>query len=327
MRLYGDPPEPHVHLSVHPHDFFKIDSVVGWKVNKGRFTISIYDTTKLFLSTVNSAGNRITSDSDTTGTLKRGPRIDIYGCSYTFGFSVADSCTSSYKLQQMLPDVQVINKGVPGYGLAQMFLLLKQSIAEGDTPTIAVFNYGALHDVRTPLNKDWISFFGYTITEGYSSVFKKMRYPYMEYRNDSLQLAYSPFDKWTKDWPFRKRSYLINYLNTFYFYYFFDSRSKDYLHLISRKTAFEIMNYCKLNHITPIFANVFPDQGKDILDSLAAKGFYTLNYGIKVYDDDMPNKYNCGTIDPDHPNCLAHSIYAQKLYDLIRTKKLLSADQ
>ncbi|MBI5056916.1 MAG: SGNH/GDSL hydrolase family protein [Nitrospirae bacterium] len=53
-------------------------------------------------------------------------RILIFGDSFTFGDEVSDNETYSYYLQEMLPNIEVINMGVHGYGHDQMLILLRE---------------------------------------------------------------------------------------------------------------------------------------------------------------------------------------------------------
>ena len=53
-------------------------------------------------------------------------RILILGDSFTFGEEVSDTETYSYYLQQLLPDVEVINLGVHAYGHDQMLLYFNE---------------------------------------------------------------------------------------------------------------------------------------------------------------------------------------------------------
>ncbi|MFH1801154.1 MAG: hypothetical protein ABH891_09985 [Candidatus Omnitrophota bacterium] len=53
-------------------------------------------------------------------------RILCLGDSFTFGEGVSDSETYPHYLQQMLPDAEVINMGVHGYGHDQMLIYLKE---------------------------------------------------------------------------------------------------------------------------------------------------------------------------------------------------------
>lgn len=53
-------------------------------------------------------------------------RILVLGDSYTFGEEVSDNETYSYYLQEMIPNTEVINLGIHGYGHDQMLLYLKE---------------------------------------------------------------------------------------------------------------------------------------------------------------------------------------------------------
>lgn len=302
-----------------PTNVFEKDDDVAWKLNPGRYHFSVRTDSNLFDATINNERNRITSLKDDETTMnERRPVVQVYGCSYTFGFSVSDTATSCFKLQTMLPGFKIENKGVPGYGLTQMFLALKKSLVAKDTPVIAVFNYGDFQDMRTPLHKGFTSLLVKAITGGYSKRFKEMRYPYMTYADDSLTLNYCPLNELSRFWPLHKYSAFVALVNDV-FYYQHDKKNTDYLKLISQKTAIHIMQYCQSNHIIPIFATVTPES-KDIIELVARKGYYTINYGIKVNDYNIKKEntiYNCGPADPDHPSGLSHTIYAQKIYSLI----------
>jgi hypothetical protein len=73
----------------------------------------------------NSKGFRGRKDFQYTKSKEK-LRILILGDSFTFGDHVSDDETYSHYLQQMLPDAEVINMGVHGYGHDQMLILLKE---------------------------------------------------------------------------------------------------------------------------------------------------------------------------------------------------------
>jgi len=56
-------------------------------------------------------------------------RILIVGDSFTFGDEVSDNETYSYYLQSMIPNAEVMNFGVHGYGHDQMLILLEEQAA------------------------------------------------------------------------------------------------------------------------------------------------------------------------------------------------------
>lgn len=216
----------------------------------------------------------------------------------------------------MLPNYNIENRGVPGYGLTQMYLKLQRTLIEKDTPVIAVFNYGNFQDKRTANHNFCSALIVKAITNGYSKRFKNISYPYMNYKNDSLTLHYCPVNQLPKFWPFYKHSVLISLLNNVYFNSM-DNKNTTYLSLISKMTALKIAQYCQLNHIIPIFASVTPES-IEILEFLHQNGYFVINYGIKI-DNEMTQSsiYNCGPLDSGHPSALAHTIYAKKLFKFI----------
>ena len=312
-------PRNKYHLTVTPHTLFKVDPLLGWKLSTGKYVMCAWDTANCFGITVDSTGNRITSFAPLPDIVKR-PVIQIYGCSFTFGFSVSDSATQSFKLQQMLPDHKIENKGVPGYGLAQMFLLLQQTVAGGDTPAVAVFNYGTFHDMRTPLNKNWSARTVCAITEGYNPRFMDMNYPYFDTRPDDplLYLHFSNVKDLARDWPGSDEVALVKLFNVAT-YAVHDRLLMPHLHDVSVRTALDIGRYCLDNHITPVFASLTPGPNV-VFDSLKTNGYYTIDYGVTVWDHYKANPYNCAPLDPEHPNGFAHSIYAKKVYDFLKEK-------
>jgi hypothetical protein len=67
-------------------------------------------------------------------------RILILGDSFTFGDEVSDDETYSYYLQEMLPQTEVINLGVHGYGHDQMLILLNEEGVKYE-PDIVVLGF------------------------------------------------------------------------------------------------------------------------------------------------------------------------------------------
>jgi len=315
LRLIGISPANAHHFSSTPLPFFIPDSVTGWKTRPGSYSLYRFDSKDVFTAEINRHGNRLTSYGIEDAQL---PSIHIYGCEFTFGFSIPDTATSGFKLQKLIPEYKIENKASISYGLTQMYLSLQESLASGDTPKIAIFNYGSFQDMRTPLHKRWSAICKSSVTEGEDiSKFKTMRYPYFELINDSLQLKYEPLAEITGNWPLTNKSSFWQCLNSV-FYLVQDLPQSDRFHTIAKRTALQMMQYCRLNHITPVFATVTPES-TDILEYLGSYGFYTLNYNISIKD----SRYNCSPMDPAHPNGLAHTIYAQKLDEFLKQKNLL----
>jgi hypothetical protein len=77
-------------------------------------------------------------------------RILILGDSFTFGQGVSDNETYPYYLQQILPDTEVINLGVHGYGHDQMLIYLKEEGIKYK-PDIIILGYIAMDADRNML--------------------------------------------------------------------------------------------------------------------------------------------------------------------------------
>ena len=77
-------------------------------------------------------------------------RILILGDSFTFGDDVSDDETYPHYLQKMLPDAEVINMGVHGYGHDQMLILFKEEGVKYQ-PDIVILGFLALDMSRNLL--------------------------------------------------------------------------------------------------------------------------------------------------------------------------------
>lgn len=104
------------------YPFDRYDATKGWisKPNLRNF--------KAFRSKIlntNNSGFRGVRDY-TLDKLPGKVRIMFIGDSFTFGDEVSDDETYTHYLQQMLPDAEIMNFGVHGYGHDQMLILLKE---------------------------------------------------------------------------------------------------------------------------------------------------------------------------------------------------------
>ena len=66
----------------------------------------------------------------------------LVGCSFTMGWAVADDETWAWRLQELRPDVEVVNRGVGGYGTLQSLLLLEQLLGrDGQRPARVLYGF------------------------------------------------------------------------------------------------------------------------------------------------------------------------------------------
>ena len=98
------------------------DSTKGWISKPNLESVKVFN--GKYLNT-NMKGFRGTSDYP----YNKNPdkiRIILLGDSFTFGDEVSDNETFAHYLQEFMPDAEIINIGIHGYGHDQMFLLLKE---------------------------------------------------------------------------------------------------------------------------------------------------------------------------------------------------------
>ena len=78
-------------------------------------------------------------------------RILIIGDSFTFGDEVSDNETYSYYLQEMIPNAEIINFGMHGYGHDQILILLKEEGIKYE-PDIIILGFISADMSRNLLN-------------------------------------------------------------------------------------------------------------------------------------------------------------------------------
>lgn len=132
---------------------FVFDPVLGWKPRRGvegRYT-------------VNSQGIRARYEvAEEPGKL----RIATFGDSFTFGADVEDEATFQEQLMELTPDLEVLNFGVPGYGLGQAYLRYREAgkrfrprivligfLTENLRRVVNVYRPFYFHKTRLPLTK------------------------------------------------------------------------------------------------------------------------------------------------------------------------------
>ncbi len=124
-----------------PRETFKAHPIFGWTLTPGHqvkvgFRPGV-------VQTIDAQGNRHTPRAP--GEPSAGKRLAIYGCSFTYGTGLADTETYPALLQQALPDMRVLNKGVGGHGSVQALLRFRADILDGQVDA-AIF--GVISDHR-----------------------------------------------------------------------------------------------------------------------------------------------------------------------------------
>lgn len=135
---------------------FVTDEVLGWTVGRNRKGVGPFGET--YFS--NEDGLRVPQNGASLRDRSPALRIAILGDSYTFGEDVSYEDTWGHQLETRLgTDVQVLNFGVPAYGIDQAYLRYLRDVRDWK-PDIVILGFIS-HDVmRSGMVYYWIGFPG-----------------------------------------------------------------------------------------------------------------------------------------------------------------------
>lgn len=139
-----------------PRLLFRPDPVIGWSLTPGHgvkvgFRKDVYQHIDL-------DGWRHVPDRPDAG-----PRIALYGCSFTYGTGLADAETFSAQLQRNQPQTRILNRGIGGHGTVQNLLQFRRDIVHGgiDAAVFTIISDHRFRNIAHPqrmkqyLNRDW----------------------------------------------------------------------------------------------------------------------------------------------------------------------------
>jgi len=133
----------HEERGIEEHDLMGHDPLLGWRPRPSVRTRLVKPGSYDVPAATNSAGLRGSRDvpiEKVAGTV----RIAAFGGSQTFGTGVRDEETYPAQLEARLPDLDVLNFGVPGYGTDQMVLALERDGVRYD-PDVVVLGFAFYH--------------------------------------------------------------------------------------------------------------------------------------------------------------------------------------
>lgn len=108
----------------------------GWALKPNIYDMKVYNN-KILNS--NSRGIRSTAEYSYTKSPSK-TRILVLGDSFTFGEEVSDNETYPDYLQQLLPNAEIINLGMQGYGHDQMLIYLQEEGIKY-TPEVVILGF------------------------------------------------------------------------------------------------------------------------------------------------------------------------------------------
>ncbi len=287
---------------------YQKDPLLGYRHYTGKFRIVLHNEevkdSLVFYATHDSSTLRITKPPEgMTDVSASRQQIWFFGDSNTYGFSVSDSDTYPWVVQEMLPEYDVVNWAVSGYSNLQSLLQMQTALKEGKRAKVAVLAYASVHDQRNAFLRQYRK---YVNTDRLG----ELNVPFARVKNGKLVIGKraSVYEQW----PLQSRLSIVAYLELLYCG-FEDSyvKSND----ITRVIMLKMSELCKENGVLFIVAGIFSDpKTRQTLIYCAEHGITTVDVS---FDGEKGIQYSNLPFD-GHPNALAHRIFAQKFADCLR---------
>lgn len=284
--------------------FFKAHPERGYTQLPGPFKITLTDGYQ-FTVTHDAHGMRITHPPAAVDRPPK-PEIWILGCSLTHGWSLNDEETYPWLVQQALPDYEVVNAGMMGYGTLQARLLFQEMLASRPKPAVVVLAYGTFHDFRNtfirlrrkavaPYNRLGPIVQPYARLNGVGDVDYFM-----------APVAYQEF-------PLMRYSALMHMIEMTYDTYEARSSHSD---MVSRILVRNLALFCEKNEIRFVVAGISSDSGPMLAFCQNCK-IPAVNISVVLAEPANRNLPH-----DDHPSPAANRVYASKLTDYLRSSVL-----
>lgn len=231
------------------------------------------------------------------------PELWILGCSLTHGWSLNDEDTYPWRVQAALPEFEVVNGGVSGYGTLHQRLLYEELRKQGGKPAAVVVAYGRFHDYRNTYVRIWQKGFA-----PYNRL-PDLVYPYA--RLEGGALAYHAAPATYAEWPLQRRSALVHWLEQQS-----NRREEDRVrsHEVSAALIANWANACAKDGIPFILAGISSDAGP-MLDWARAAGLRVVDIAVPLTEPGNTNAPHDG-----HPSAKANRVYAERLVAFLRAE-------
>lgn len=288
--------------------FFQKSATLGYTLIPGDYAVTLPDG-YVFNTTHMPNGLRATHPRNTYGTNSVKPEIWIFGCSYTYGWSLNDSETYAWLLQEQFPEYEVVNFGVNGYGTIHSLIQLKEALKRRCPPAVVIVAYASFHDDRNTFLRDrrkaivpW-------------NKLGPLVQPYARLdRQGGLVYSFAQVEYW--EFPFMRSSALMHFLEQKY------NQLQDRLcpsHKVSKALLLEFSDLSreyKFNLVVAGIADYF--LTKEMMTYLNKKGINQVDISVSSSDDKYKNLPH-----DDHPNALANRLFADKLKSYLMERHLL----
>jgi len=286
-----------VNVAVEPKgNFFTKDSELGYKHLPGKFKVTLNGNYSYNATHLNNS-LRITHPLNTYNHSSKKPEIWIFGCSFTYGWSLNDSETYPWLLQEKLPKYEIVNFGVGGYGTLQSLIQFKEALKQGNKPKIAVIAYAGFHDRRNTLvrarRKELAAW----------SKLGVLLQPDARLNGEN-NFTYSMVKAEYREFPLMRLFALSNFLDDSY------NRLENKLyrsHEVSKAIIEEFNRVAEAKGVKLVVAGINPGSAK-MLQELSQEGIATAEISV---DLKIPGNNNLP--HDSHPSAIANRQYAEKL--------------
>lgn len=280
---------------------FQVHPILGYTQMPGQFSLT-HATGYTWTATHGQDTLRITEPPNSDRGEDSRSEIWIFGCSYTYGWSVNDNETYPWLLQQKVPERKIVNFGVGGYGTINSFLQFREALKTRKKPELIIISYASFHDARNILLRRM----GKAVVP-YSRAFGSRWRPFARVDGDgNVTIDISELEYW--EFPLMRRLALVHLIEQTYNSLevtFYNS------HETSKSLLEEFAALARENDIRFVVAGIDRESAR-MLEDLAREGIETVDISV-----DLSRKGNRNMPHDGHPSFNAHRAYSQRLFELM----------
>lgn len=284
-----------------PSPMFCENESYGYAYCPGEFKVVLNESLEYKLST-NEFGFR----SNATNSEYANASLAIFGCSFFSGMGIDDQDVLDVVLGTLVDSMQISNYAIPGHGMTTQLAQLKDLIDSKNPPSIAVFEIASFHLVRNPG--------AYTFLKNFASIKDKPVKYLTANLKEGDELIFEVIEVESKVSFLEQKSSLAFLVKKFLKR---NEYSESYLLNLENALIKEAYSYCKENEIRAVFMVITKDDlSQKIMDEMDLEA---IPYVLSQVDYNK-DSFNLNPYD-QHPNALAHRIYAEEIYEFITNAK------
>ncbi|WCJ58050.1 SGNH/GDSL hydrolase family protein [Fontisphaera persica] len=295
-----------LHVRVEPGGrLFQPHPQLGYTHLPGAFTVTLPDG-YTFRMTHDTNTLRLTHPSSSLRAAR--PGLWVMGCSFVHGWSLNDEETMPWQLQTLLPEYEVFNFGVNGYGTLHAWLQYQEFRRQLPKPRVVVVDYAYFHDERNVLTRARRK-----AVAPYNRL-GPIHQPWARLdQHGCVEVQHTPLDY--VPWPGQQTFALVNWLEQGYCA--LETRwSRG--QAVSLAVLQQFARQCREEGIFFVVAGI--TRGKDtarVLQNCAERGIATVDISVSLSEPGSRNLPH-----DDHPSARSQAEYARKLAAFLRAQKL-----